>query len=497
MKKFLLLFLTLLAFSTVSKLHLGQINLGAAGHFALHSSDGILQEHAPSHSPLTGDIGYYNSSDLPGFGYVNYVMPAGVDLQTTDQDKEILEVSGSKGHSIDLATAGNFGILAATTITNSGNSEVNGLHVGLSPGTAITGFPPGVVNDGEIYAHGDSPEVTDMLILAKQDLETAYLAAEAATTPAPVPVAGDLGGSTLYPGIYNSTSTLVIDAGDLTLDAQGDPDAEWIFQMGSTLTTVAGTGGNVVLAGGAQADNIIWQVGSSATIGDYTSFYGNILARTSITMNTGATIEGRLLANDDAVTLTSTNIIDSPSTTDDPYPVELISFEVKKEDNAICITWTTATEINNDYFTVERAADSGYFQAIGTVEGAGNSNEIRHYSFIDTEVLYADYLYYRIKQTDYDGTFTYSWIEYLINGDKKELNVFPNPVSRGEDLTIQSSGEMVVLSLYNNLGVLVQSIETGQNQTSFSTNLLKPGLYFVLVTNPANQTSISEKVIIR
>jgi gliding motility-associated-like protein/uncharacterized repeat protein (TIGR01451 family) len=169
--------------------------------------------------------------------------------------------------------------------------------------------------NGAIYASDDvaPPGVAAMLTQAKQDLTNAYLFAEAASAPAPVTVAGDQGGLTLTPGIYKSTSTLLIQSGDLTLDGLGDVNAVWIFQIASNLTTIGGAGGNVILSGGAQAKNITWQVGSSATIGNGTSFKGNILALTSITMNTGSTIDGRLLARNGAVVLSGTNIINGTS----------------------------------------------------------------------------------------------------------------------------------------------------------------------------------------
>ena len=151
-----------------------------------------------------------------------------------------------------------------------------------------------------------------MLLQAKTDLTNAYLAAEAASSPAPVIVAGDQGGLTLAPGIYKSTSTLLIQNGNLTLDAQGDANAVWIFQIASAFTTVGGAGGSVILTGGAQAKNIFWQTGSSAIIGNFTSFQGNVLALTSITMNSGATAVGRMLARNGAVVLTNTNIITKP-----------------------------------------------------------------------------------------------------------------------------------------------------------------------------------------
>jgi gliding motility-associated-like protein/uncharacterized repeat protein (TIGR01451 family) len=218
---------------------------------------------------------------------------------------------------VNLNSAGNFGILAGTAITSTGFSEIHDVDVGLSPGvrSSITGFPPAIVVNGAIYASDDiaPPGVAAMLIQAKQDLTDAYLFAEGATSPAPATVAGDQGGLTLAPGIYKSTSTLLIQSGDLTLDAQGDANAVWIFQIASDLTTVGGAGGNVILSGGAQAKNITWQVGSSATIGNGTSFKGNILALTSITMNTTATIDGRLLARNGAVVLSGTNSINKPN----------------------------------------------------------------------------------------------------------------------------------------------------------------------------------------
>ncbi|MEB2774540.1 Ig-like domain-containing protein [Algoriphagus sp. D3-2-R+10] len=218
---------------------------------------------------------------------------------------------------VDLKTAGRFGIFAATGISNNaGFSVIRNLDVGITPGarSSVTGFPPATIVNGAIYAADDaSPAgVAAMLIKAKSDLTEAYLFAEGATSPAPATVAGDQGGKTLAPGIYKSNSTLLIQAGDLTLDAQGDPNAVWIFQIASGFTTVGGAGGDIILSGGAQAKNIFWQVGSSATIGDNTKFKGNVLALTSITMNSNAEIVGRMLVINGAVVMTNTNTIVKP-----------------------------------------------------------------------------------------------------------------------------------------------------------------------------------------
>ncbi len=216
-----------------------------------------------------------------------------------------------------LGTAARFGILAGVGVSNqAGFSVINNMDVGIYPGvrSSVTGFPPAIIVNGAIYASDDiaPPGTPAMLLQAKTDLTNAYLAAEGAVSPAPVTVSGDQGGKTLAPGIYKTTSTLSIANGNLTLDAQGDVNAVWIFQIASGFTTVGGAGGSVILTGGAQAKNIFWQTGSSAVIGDYTSFQGNILALTSITMNSYATAVGRMLARNGAVVMTHTNIINKP-----------------------------------------------------------------------------------------------------------------------------------------------------------------------------------------
>lgn len=201
---------------------------------------------------------------------------------------------------IDLLTAETYGALAGSTITNTGPTVING-DLGLSPGSAVTGFPPGTVTGTQ--------HVTDAAAAqAKLDLTAAYLAAEACTDN-PIIVAGNIGGETLVPGLYRSVSTLAVSSGELTLDAGGNINAVWIFQIASTLTLTSGR--QIILAGGAQAKNIFWQVGSSATLGTTSVFKGTIMALASVSALTGATIEGRLLARNAAVTL-DTNAVTVP-----------------------------------------------------------------------------------------------------------------------------------------------------------------------------------------
>jgi methionine-rich copper-binding protein CopC len=209
--------------------------------------------------------------------------------------------SGSQQATIDLGAAGStFAILAGSTVTNTGPTIING-DLGLSPGSAVTGFPPGSVNGTQHINDATSTQ-------AKLDLTTAYNEAAGRST-APITVSGNLGGQTLAPGLYKSTSTLAISGGDLTLDAMGDGNAVFVFQIASTLTTTPAR--QVILSGGAMASNIYWQVGTSATIGTTSAFKGNILADQSITFQTGATLDGRALTRIGAVSLDS-NIITKP-----------------------------------------------------------------------------------------------------------------------------------------------------------------------------------------
>lgn len=223
---------------------------------------------------------------------------------------------------VNLGTTSTFAVLAGSAITNTGPTGISGDaggDIGLHPGlaTAYTGSAS-VTTTGTAYL------ADAVALLAKTDLVTAYDDAAGRTTAVTIP--SELGGRTLTPGVYDSADGTFHITGTLTLDAQGDPDAVFIFQMASTLTTANNSA--VVLANGARYCRTFWQVGSSATLGTNSNFVGHIFAMTSITATTGARIQGQLLARNGAVTLDTNTITNGvcavappPSSGGDSSPV--------------------------------------------------------------------------------------------------------------------------------------------------------------------------------
>lgn len=224
----------------------------------------------------------------------------------------------AKAATITLGTAGNFAVLAGSTVTNTGPTVIDGGHVGVSPGSAITGFPPGIVVPPYTIHAADA-----VALQAQTDLTTAYNAA-AGLPPTQNLTGQDLGGLTLLPGVYFFSSSAQL-TGTLTLNAQGDPNAQFVFQIGSTLTTASASSVVTINGGPMPGCTVFWQVGSSATLGTGALFEGHILALTSITMTTGANIlDGSALARNGAVTLDDNDITNCVAAVPEPATMTLV-----------------------------------------------------------------------------------------------------------------------------------------------------------------------------
>jgi len=271
---------------------------------------------------FNGIVAQTNTSDASGnltWTVLPQNAPEVLDIQTVslndDTGTNIILITGGLGTpctssaqaGLNLGTAANFAVLAGAAVTSTGNTDVTG-DLGVWAGTGVTGFQ-GIVPGGPGIVHGNIHAGDATAQTAQGDITTAYNNA-AGRTLAPVDVANaDLGGRTLVPGLYKSTGTLAL-TGTVTLDAQGDVNGVWIFQVASSLDTA--TGSQVVLSGGAKASNVFWQVGSSATLGTTTAFKGTIMANQSITLANGATLDGRALAGIASVTMDS-NVIAKPT----------------------------------------------------------------------------------------------------------------------------------------------------------------------------------------
>lgn len=209
----------------------------------------------------------------------------------------VLAATGASQGAIVLGTASSFAVLGASTVRNTGSSVIVG-NLGVSPGTALTGFPPGTVREGTIHLNDA------VASQARVDATMAYntLAGLELTLNL---TGQDLGGLTLTPGVYRFSSSAQL-TGALTLNGLGQADPLFVFQIGSTLTTASAS--SILFIGGAYACNTFFQVGSSATLGTATAFAGTIIALASNTLTTGASVDGRIFALNGAVTLDSNRI---------------------------------------------------------------------------------------------------------------------------------------------------------------------------------------------
>jgi hypothetical protein len=377
----------------------------------------------------------------------------------------------SQGTAPPLGTSANFGVLAQAAI--SGTATITG-DVGTLSGAI----------DGTITAPGYTVYSINHAVVqtAMSDLNAAYLNALGQTGGTTLP-GGTLSG-TLSPGVYILSAATPNLTTSVTLDGGGNANAVFIFQASSTLITAASS--SVILTNGTVWNNVYWQVGSSATLGAGSTFKGTMLVNTSITVGNSASVTGRLLGG--AVTATGAVSMDAVTV----LPVELMTFTVAAHQMNAVLDWSTATELNNYGFDVERRGEGdGLFERIGFVEGNGTTNAPRNYSYTDNHLSPGAYSY-RLKQIDRDGMFSYSYaVDVIVRRTDKSFSLtqnYPNPFNPATTIEYNlETPSQVSLKIYNLIGDEVATLVNGRQDagnyvvsfnTSKGTYTFPSGVYF-------------------
>jgi len=382
----------------------------------------------------------------------------------------------------DLGTTADYVLFTAEgALGNTGVSVING-NIGTNMG-AISGFELPTVVTGTI--EGATPATAQGAL----DVQVAHmqLMGFPATVADHAPVFGN--GETLIPGVYYIAAA-GSTAGTLTLDGQGNSDAIFIFQFGGAFTTAASS--TVILTNGATADNIFWGANGAIAMAALTAMQGTLIANGgAISMGAGGTLVGRMLttvgeASVYNVTISLPNFV---------FPIEWSNFAGRCIGQHVVLNWTTATETNNDYFTVERSVKGLHWQTIGTVEGAGNSSSRQDYTFTD-RLPHTEASFYRLKQTDFTGIFTYGGIvgvEKCGDDYAPVVAAYPNPSNGNFILLFSGDPEQVYATEVFNAGGQKIYRSTGF-QPKFDLSDQAPGIYILNVQ--LDSKTINLKVVV-
>jgi hypothetical protein len=373
------------------------------------------------------------------------------------------------GQMPDLGTAANFVLFTTTgAVASTGISQITG-NVGTGTGS-ITGF--GTLN-GLIY---NSDAVTTQ---ATTDLTVAYKELSSRVpTFFPGPVLGD--GQTLTAGVYSLPAAASLNTG-LFLDAGGDSNAIFVFQIGGAFSTNASS--EVFLVNGALASHVFWVVNGAVPMAAGTIMHGTIIANNAaISLGAGCVLEGRALSTTGAVSIYGSLAYINPGV-GSVLPIGLKSFTGVCDEKNVLLNWSTASESDNNYFTVERSSQQKNWQNIKTVDGAGNSSLEHNYTFTDPLPIEA-ISYYRLKQTDFDGNTNYGniiQVKKCSGTESDNLTLYPNPSSTGKFVLLYTGDRSQVISteIYNALGERIS--ESAGFQSTLDLSGKATGAYFVQV----------------
>ncbi len=388
----------------------------------------------------------------------------------------------------DLASAANFALFSGNgAVTNSGATFVKG-DVGTNVGLT-TGFDPLKVN-GTIH-----PIPDDSTAACAADLLTVYNYLNTLPYDIELLYPAQFGNNlVLTPHTYlMNAATTFTDT--LYLNAQGNVNAVFVIQINGALST--STYSKVILINGAQAKNVFWKVDGAVGINDYSVFKGTIVANNgAISLNTGDSLDGRALTTNGAFSTAAINAFIPDSS--NSLPVTWLSFSAEKNTNtSVLLKWSTANEINNDHFDVQRSSDGLNFTSFGSVAASHNSNSVQNYSYAEFKTINGSN-FYRLKQVDLDGNFKYSAI-VKVNMTGALWVIFPNPATSKAIIQIRSQLKNVSFTLVDNFGKTVYyrslpNVSAGEFKDIPLTNVAK-GIYMLKIES--DKGSKTEKIIVQ
>lgn len=367
-----------------------------------------------------------------------------------------------------LGATASFALFTASgAFTNTGAATIITGDIGTQVGV-LTGFPPGTVTGVIHVADAVSAQ-------AATDVAVAYTFLNSLTCD--TTIGATLGNNQTLRARVNCITTAATLNGDLIFDAQGDSNAIFNMKINGALATSSHS--RILLINSALRKNIYWQVNGLVTLGDSSIFKGTVIANGGINVLTRASLTGRGLSTGGAITINNSVTA---------LPVKFVSFSATSNNENNILAWSTASEINSDYFLIEYSNDGTSWKTIGKVAAAKTSSNIRKYSFMHKNAGNG-ISYYRLKQTDADGKFEYS-AAVSINqglGSLSALAIYPNPASGLVNLTLSNSTEQVfTISIYNVSG---ENILHATNQSTIDVSNLEDGIYSIHVTSATENYS--------
>jgi hypothetical protein len=385
-------------------------------------------------------------------------------------------------------------------VSNTGTSGING-NIGTDGGGTITGYVASSIVIGT-YQTANAAAAK-----AKIDLDSAYikLMALSNTNSSHAAAFGSVaaGGETINAGVYfiNGAGSLL---GTLILDAQNNTNAIFVFKFAGAFSVAAQS--KMILSNGARRCNVFFIGGAGVATGAISIGAGSVLKGTFLSHDgacgSGADLflAGRQLSTGGAIVTYTGIIYNNPECVTStpvggPLPIELLSLTSKCNNQNVELKWVTASEINNDYFSIERSIDGINWQLVTKVDGAGNSTLIKNYSYTDVR-QHNDISYYRLKQTDFDGQFEYSAIIAIekCEEDISELAIYPNPANGILNLSYEGNKSQIIsISIYSALGELVYYSEFYQSKIVFENKL--NGIYSLQV-NLGSESIIKKFVVV-